>query len=30
MAIVSLKRGKWIPNVGALMRVVVLGFFTIT
>jgi amino acid transporter len=30
VAIVSLKRGKWIPNVGALMRVVVLGFFTIT
>ena len=30
VAIVSLKRGKWIPNVGALMRVVVLGLFTIT
>src|SRR5215212_10060672 len=30
VAIVSLKRGKWIPNVGALMRVIVLGFFTIT
>jgi amino acid transporter len=30
VAIVSLKRGKWIPNVGALMRIVVLGFFTIT
>jgi glutamate:GABA antiporter len=30
VAIVSLKRGKWIPNVGALMRVVVLGFFTLT
>ena len=30
VAIVSLKRGKWIPNVGALMRVIVLGFFTLT
>ena len=30
VAIVSLKRGKWIPNVGALMRILVLGFFTIT
>src|SRR4051795_5590720 len=30
VAIVSLKRGKWIPNVGALMRVLVLGLFTIT
>jgi amino acid transporter len=30
VAIVSLKRGKWIPNVGAIMRIVVLGFFTIT
>jgi amino acid transporter len=30
VAIVSLRRGKWIPNVGALMRVVVLGFFTFT
>ena len=30
VAIVSLQKGKWIPNVGALMRVVVLGFFTIT
>jgi amino acid transporter len=30
VAIVSLKRGKWIPNVGALLRVVVLGFFTLT
>ena len=26
----SLKRGKWIPNIGALLRVVLLGFFTIT
>jgi amino acid transporter len=30
VAIVSLRKGKWIPNFGALMRVVVLGFFTIT
>jgi glutamate:GABA antiporter len=30
VAIVSLRRGKWIPNVGALMRVIVLGFFTLT
>jgi amino acid transporter len=30
VAIVSLKRGKWIPNIGALARVVVLGFFTVT
>jgi glutamate:GABA antiporter len=30
VAIVALKRGKWIPNVGALARVVVLGFFTVT
>jgi amino acid transporter len=30
VAIVSLKRGKWIPNVGAILRVVVLGFFTLT
>jgi amino acid transporter len=30
VAIVSLKRGKWIPNVGALMRVVLLGLFTVT
>jgi glutamate:GABA antiporter len=30
VAIVSLKRGKWIPNVGAILRIVVLGFFTIT
>jgi amino acid transporter len=30
VAIVSLKRGKWIPNAGAIMRVVVLGFFTLT
>ena len=30
VAIVSLKRGKWIPNVGALLRVILLGFFTLT
>jgi glutamate:GABA antiporter len=30
VAIVSLRRGKWIPNAGAIMRVVVLGFFTLT
>jgi glutamate:GABA antiporter len=30
VAIVSLRRGKWIPNAGAFMRVFVLGFFTLT
>jgi glutamate:GABA antiporter len=30
VAIVSLKRGKWIPNLGAILRVAVLGFFTLT
>ena len=30
VAIVSLRRGKWIPNVGALVRVGVLGFFSVT
>ena len=30
VAIASLRRGKWIPNFGAYMRVFVLGFFTIT
>jgi len=30
VAIVSLRYGKWIPNVGAFLRIVVLGFFTIT
>src|SRR3954466_3523007 len=30
VAIVSLRRGKWIPNVGAFLRVGVLGFFTLT
>jgi amino acid transporter len=29
-AIISLRRGKWIPNAGAFLRVFVLGFFTIT
>jgi glutamate:GABA antiporter len=29
-AIISLRRGKWIPNVGAFLRVFVLGFFVIT
>jgi amino acid transporter len=30
VAIISLRRGKWIPNVGAFLRVLVLGFFTLT
>ncbi len=30
VAIVSLSRGKWIPNAGAIARFVVLGFFTLT
>ena len=30
VAIASLRRGKWIPNVGALVRVGVLGFFSVT
>jgi amino acid transporter len=30
VAIVSLRHGKWIPNVGAILRVAVLGFFTLT
>jgi amino acid transporter len=30
VAIVSLRYGKWIPNFGALLRGVVLGFFSIT
>jgi amino acid transporter len=30
VAIISLRRGKWIPNFGAFLRVFVLGFFTIT
>ena len=30
VAIASLQRGKWIPNVGAFLRIGVLGFFTLT
>ena len=30
VAIVSLRYGKWIPNFGAFLRFVVLGFFSIT
>jgi amino acid transporter len=30
VAIASLRRGKWIPNVGAFMRLFVLGFFVLT
>ena len=30
VAIVSLRHGKWIPNVGAMIRVGVLAFFSIT
>jgi amino acid transporter len=30
VAIVSLRRGKWIPNVGAIVRVGVLAFFSVT
>jgi amino acid transporter len=30
VAIVSLRHGKWIPNVGAFLRVTVLGVFTVT
>jgi amino acid transporter len=30
VAIASLKRGKWIPNAGAFMRLFVMGFFTFT
>src|SRR6476619_6213633 len=30
VAIVSLRRGKWIPNVGAFLRIGVLAIFTIT
>ena len=29
VAIMSLSKGKWIPNIGAILRVFVLGFFTI-
>jgi glutamate:GABA antiporter len=30
VAIVSLRRGKWIPNAGAFMRLFVMGFFVLT
>ena len=30
VAIVSLRHGKWIPNVGAIIRLSVLGFFSFT
>ncbi len=30
VAIVALEHGKWIPNVGAILRVVVLAFFSLT
>ncbi len=30
VAIISLRHGKWIPNFGAVLRAVVLGFFSIT
>lgn len=30
VAVVSMKRGKWIPNVGALVRIAVLGLFSLT
>ncbi|HET7449268.1 MAG TPA: APC family permease [Gaiellaceae bacterium] len=30
VAIISLRYGKWIPNVGAFMRIIVLGFFSFT
>jgi amino acid transporter len=30
VAIVSLRYGKWIPNAGAILRGVVLGFFSLT
>jgi len=30
VAIVSLRYGKWIPNLGGILRIVVLGFFSIT
>src|SRR5437588_3360292 len=30
VAIVSLSRGKWIPTAGGFMRILVLGFFTLT
>ncbi len=30
VAIVSMQRGKWIPNIGAIIRVGVLAFFSVT
>jgi glutamate:GABA antiporter len=30
VAVVSMQRGKWIPNVGAIVRVGVLAFFSVT
>jgi amino acid transporter len=30
VAIISLRNGKWIPNAGAIMRAIVLGFFSLT
>src|SRR5947208_14005831 len=30
VAIVSLRYGKWIPNVGGFLRIIVLGFFSFT
>jgi amino acid transporter len=30
VAIISLRYGKWIPNLGAILRGIVLGFFSIT
>src|SRR6266480_1430257 len=30
VAIISLRYGKWIPNFGAILRFVVLGFFSLT
>ncbi|HUJ54918.1 MAG TPA: APC family permease [Gaiellaceae bacterium] len=30
VAIISLRHGKWIPNFGAILRAIVLGFFSIT
>jgi amino acid transporter len=29
-AVISFRQGKWIPTIGALSRIVVLGFFTIS
>jgi len=30
VAIISLRYGKWIPNAGAILRAIVLGFFSLT